>query len=176
VHGQFEKSLDAVNCTWVESEGGPVIVVAESQRRLWGGCTNSDYENACEVEGYAGLVALEEPSALGPALAINDVPAPTAFMEEFHAMVQWISSSSDARLVEVVREGFEAVETWVDGPVVQVNGTLAVFDAALPGTDVRADELLLVDIAPAVYRLRSADIESDTGTCARVHRLDRLSQ
>ncbi|MGW7358051.1 Imm21 family immunity protein [Streptomyces sp. NPDC054802] len=53
-------------------------------------------------------------------------------------------------------------------------GPLAVFDAALPGTEARADELLLVEIEPAVYRLRTADIESDTGTCARVHKFDRL--
>ncbi|MGW0777609.1 Imm21 family immunity protein [Streptomyces sp. NPDC002835] len=163
-----------MNLKWVESEGGPMIVVEEFLRRLWGGYTNSDYENACEVEGYAGLVALAESSALGSAVAINDIPAPTAFMEEFRVLVQWISSSSDARLVEVVRGGIESVETWADGPVVQVNGPLAVFDAALPGTEARADELLLVEIEPAVYRLRTADIESDTGTCARVHKFDRL--
>ncbi|MER6105314.1 Imm21 family immunity protein [Streptomyces sp. NPDC001832] len=161
---------------WVESEGGPMIVVEESLRRLWGGYTNSNYENACEVEGYAGLVPFGEPSAPGSGLAINDIPAPTAFMEEFRAIVQWISSSSDARFVEVVRGGIEFVGTWVDGPVVQVNGPLAVFDAALPGTEALADELLLVEIEPAVYRLRTADIESDAGTCARVHKLDRFTQ
>ena len=114
------------------------------------------------------------PQAPRSALAINDIPAPTAFMPEICAIVQWISSSSDARFVEVVRGGMEFVDTWVDGPVVQVNGTLAVFDAALPGTEARADEHLLVEIEPAVYRLRTADIESDTGTCARVHKLHRL--
>ncbi|QNE73912.1 hypothetical protein F0344_04215 [Streptomyces finlayi] len=165
-----------MDLTWVESEGGPMIVVEESLRGLWGGYTNSDYENACEVEGYVGLVPFGEPSAPRPALAINDIPAPTAFMEEFLAIVQWISSSSDGRFVEVVRGGIEFVDTWVDGPVVEVNGPLAVFDAALPGTEARADELLLVEIEPAVYRLRTADIESDTGTCARVHKLDRLIQ
>lgn len=165
-----------MDLTWVESEGGPMIVVEKSLRHLWGGYTNSDYENACEVEGYAGLVPFGDPAAPGSALAINDIPAPTAFMAEFRAIVQWISSSSDARFVEVVRGGIEFVDTWVDGPVVQVNGPLAVFDAALPGTEARADELLLVEIEPAVYQLRTADIESDTGTCARVHKLDRLIQ
>ncbi|MFC4606634.1 Imm21 family immunity protein [Streptomyces maoxianensis] len=165
-----------MDLTWVESEGGPMIVVEESLRNRWGGYTNSDYENACEVEGYAGLVTFGEPSASVPALAINDIPAPTAFLKEFRAIVQWISSSSDARFVEVVREGIEFVDPWVDGPLVQVKGPLAVFDAALPGTEARADELLLVEIEPAVYRLRTADIESDTGTCARVHKFDRVIQ
>ncbi|MFI1336060.1 Imm21 family immunity protein [Streptomyces sp. NPDC020845] len=163
-----------MDLTWVESEGGPMIVVEESLRHLWGGYANSDYENACEVEGYAGLVTFGEPSAPGSALVINDIPAPTAFMGEFHAIVQWISSSSDARFIEVVRGGIDLVDTWVDGPVMKVNGPLVVFDAALPGTEARADELLLVDIEPAVYRVRTADIESDTGTCARVHQLERV--
>ncbi|MEI5006636.1 Imm21 family immunity protein [Streptomyces sp. PmtA] len=163
-----------MNLAWIESEGGPVIVVEESLRRLWGGYTNSDYDNACEVEGYTGLVPFGEPSAPCLALAINDIPAPTTYMEEFRAIVQWIAAPSDSRLVEVVREGIDFVNEWEDGSVVQVNGRLAVFDAALPGTEARADELLLVDVEPAVYRLRTADIESDTGTCARVHKLDRL--
>ncbi|MFK4597685.1 putative NAD/FAD-binding protein [Streptomyces pristinaespiralis] len=115
-----------------------------------------------------------EPSAPSLAFAINDIPAPTTYMEEFRALVQWIAAPSDDRLVEVVRGGIDFVKEWEDGPVVQVNGRLALFDAALPGTQAAADELLLVDVEPAVYRLRTADIESDTGTCARVHRFDRL--
>lgn len=162
---------------WVESEGGPVIVVEESLRHLWGGYANADYETACAVEGHAALVPFEEQSACpGSALVIGDVPAPTTYMEEFGALVQWIAASSEVRLVEVVREGLGLVDEWADGPVVHVNGRLAVFDAALPGAEARADELLSVDVAPAVYRLRTADIESGTGTCARVHKLDRLIQ
>ncbi|MFK4691772.1 Imm21 family immunity protein [Streptomyces pristinaespiralis] len=163
-----------MDLAWIESEGGPVILVEESLRRLWGGYTNSDYDNACEVDGYTGPVPFGEPSAPSLAFAINDIPAPTTYMEEFRALVQWIAAPSDDRLVEVVRGGIDFVKEWEDGPVVQVNGRLALFDAALPGTQAAADELLLVDVEPAVYRLRTADIESDTGTCARVHRFDRL--
>ncbi|ALC21320.1 immunity 21 family protein [Streptomyces pristinaespiralis] len=164
-----------MDLAWVESEGGPMIAVEESLRHLWGGYANTDYETACAVEGPAGLVPFEEQSAgPGSALVIGDLPAPTTFMEEFGALVQWIAASSEVRLVDVVRQGIGFVDEWEDGPVVQVNGRLALFDAALPGTQAAADELLLVDVEPAVYRLRTADIESDTGTCARVHRFDRL--
>jgi len=165
-----------MDLTWVESEGGPLIVVEESLRNLWGGYANSDYESACEVEDYAGLVSFGETPDSGLALVIGDIPAPTAFMEEFCSIVQWISASSDARFIEVVRGGIDDVDNWVDGPVVNVTGPLAVFDAALPGTEARADELLLANIEPAVYQLRTADIESDTGTCARVHKFDRVTQ
>lgn len=154
-----------------------MIVVEESLRHLWGGYANSDYETACAVEGHAGLVPFEEQSA-GPAsaLVIGDLPAPTTYIEEFGALVQWIAASSDARLVEVVRQGIGFVDEWEDGPGVHVNGPLAMFDAALPGAEAGAGELLLVDVAPAAYRVRTADIESVTGTCARVHKLDRLIQ
>lgn len=163
-----------MDLAWIESEGGPVILVEESLRRLWGGYTNSDYDNACEVDGYTGPVPFGEPSAPSLACAINDIPAPTTYMEEFRALVHWIAAPSDDRIVEVVRGGIDFVKEREDGPVVQVNGRLALFDAALPGTQAAADELLLVDVEPAVHRLRTADIESDTGSCARVHRLDRL--
>ncbi|GGT30610.1 Imm21 family immunity protein [Streptomyces chromofuscus] len=163
-----------MDLTWVESEGGPMVVVEASLKHLWGGYTNSDYEEACEVQGFAGLVRFGVPSATETALVINDIPAPTAFMGEFCAIVQWIAASSDSRFVEVVRGGIGTVDDWVDGPMLNVTGRLAVFDAALPGAEARAGELLLVEIEPAVYQVRTADIESKTGTCARVHRLDRV--
>ncbi|WP_225803162.1 Imm21 family immunity protein [Streptomyces sp. NK15101] len=163
-----------MDLAWIESEGGPVIVLEEALRHLWGGYTNSDYDNACEVDGYAGLVPFEEPAAPGPALAINDIPAPTTYMEEFGAIVQWIAAPSDSRIVEVVRAGIDVVDAWEDGPIVRVNGRLSLFDAALPGTEAGADELLLMEIEPGAYRLKTADIESASGTCARVHKLDRL--
>ncbi|AYL37939.1 Imm21 family immunity protein [Streptomyces sp. PDY-4] len=152
---QILENGDAVDLTWVESAGAPVIVKEESLRNLWGGYVNSDYENACEVDGYAGLVTFGEPTATVTGLVINEIPAPTAFMEEYRSIVQWISSSSDARFVEMVREGIASVSMWDEGPIVRVNGPLAIFDAALPGTEAGADELLLVEI------------ESDTPAPAR---------
>ncbi|MDX3418982.1 Imm21 family immunity protein [Streptomyces sp. MD20-1-1] len=167
---------DAVDLTWVESAGGPVIVMEESLRNLWGGYANFDYENACKVDGYAGLVTFGKPSAPVTGLVINDIPAPTAFMKEYRSIVQWISSPSDARFVEAVREGIGSVGMWDEGPIVRVNGPLAIFDAALPGIEASTDELLFVEIEPTAYRVRTADIESDTGTCARVHRLDPVTE
>lgn len=92
------------------------------------------------------------------------------------SVFQWISSSSDARFVEAMREGFGSVGMWDEGPIVRVNGPLAIFDAALPGIEASTDELLFVEIEPTAYRVRTADIESDTGTCARVHRLDPVTE
>jgi hypothetical protein len=160
-----------MDLAWIESEGGPVIRGGIAEAPV-GWVTNSDYDNACEVD--TGAVPFGVPSAPSLAFAINDIPAPTTYLEEFRALVQWIAAPSDDRLVEVVRGGIDFVKEWEDGPVVQVNGRLALFDAARPGAQAVADELLLVDVEPGGYRLRTADIEPDTGTCARVHRLDRL--
>ncbi|MEV5394864.1 Imm21 family immunity protein [Streptomyces cellulosae] len=91
----------------------------EALRNLWGGYANFDYDNACKVDGYAGLVTFGEPSAPVTGLIINDIPAPTAFMEKYRFIVQCISSSSDARFVETVREGIGSVGMWDERPIVR---------------------------------------------------------
>ncbi|WP_210634648.1 Imm21 family immunity protein [Streptomyces sp. GESEQ-13] len=83
------------------------------------------YGTTFKVDGYAGLVTFGEPSAPVTGLIINDIPAPTAFMEEYRFIVQCISSSSDARFVETVHEGIGSVGMWDERPIVRMNGPLA---------------------------------------------------
>lgn len=73
-----------------------MIVMEKSLRNLWGGYASFDFDNACKVDGYTGLVTFGEPSTPVTGLIINETPAPAAFMEEYRFIVHCISSSSDA--------------------------------------------------------------------------------
>ncbi|MEV4558898.1 Imm21 family immunity protein [Kitasatospora sp. NPDC049285] len=84
---------------WAESGGGPLVVVPASSLHHWGGCTPNgstlgggppdDYDRACAIEDYAGVVTaeavLDDPAAPwedsgvrvtdGPALRSTPRPA-----------------------------------------------------------------------------------------------------
>ncbi|MEU1151370.1 Imm21 family immunity protein, partial [Streptomyces sp. NPDC005863] len=70
---------------WVESMGGPLIVVPVSALPSWGGCTGSglmagdatdpdDYDRACAVDDLAGVILIDENGmqALGRVLEVGD--------------------------------------------------------------------------------------------------------
>ncbi|PJN01555.1 hypothetical protein CG740_19285 [Streptomyces sp. CB01201] len=71
--------------------GGPLILIPESSVSAWGGCTESgsvlgdadgrdDYDRACEMEGWAGAIAVG--AGAGSALVLADEPAKTCFLPE----------------------------------------------------------------------------------------------
>lgn len=67
---------------WVRSMGGPLIVIPVSELAQWGGCTEGgiivggtdvpdDYDRACEVENWAGVIDIgTEASGLSGATAV----------------------------------------------------------------------------------------------------------
>lgn len=76
---------------WVQSAGGPLIVVPESSVNAWGGVTKSgavlggpggrdDYDRACEIDGLAGVITVGADDA--DAIVLADEPATTCFWQE----------------------------------------------------------------------------------------------
>ncbi|MGW0149962.1 Imm21 family immunity protein [Streptomyces sp. NPDC004822] len=120
---------------WVESMGGPLIVVPVSALAAWRGCTESgvmvgdatapdDYDRACAVDDRAGVITVGENGA--QALVLADEPATSCYLPEGRAFLRWLAADSEAGL----RAGADAVladpatvweecGTWVsDGPAV----------------------------------------------------------
>ncbi|MGW1006598.1 Imm21 family immunity protein [Streptomyces sp. NPDC002520] len=54
-----------MDLAWVESEGGPMVVVEESMRNLWGGYTNSDYDRRHRV-GHRNMRTSPQIRSSGP--------------------------------------------------------------------------------------------------------------
>lgn len=131
---------------WVESMGGPLIVVPVSALAGWGGCTESgmvvgdtgtpdDYDRACEVEGLAGVPAVGEEGAR--ALVPADEPARSRCLPEHRAFLRWFAAGSEADLVTAA----EAVLAgpggqWEECGVWETDGPAVLMDSATPGTEV----------------------------------------
>ncbi|GAA1618865.1 Imm21 family immunity protein [Actinoplanes couchii] len=137
----------------VTSLGGPLIVVPRSALPAWGGGDTDDYERACAVDGYVGLIPVGSPAAL----VLGDEPANTTYLPEERLFVRWLAAYAEKDLIDGARRAVDDGVPWdidedvrwvVDGPVV-------LFDAAWPGTELEDDNHLLIDPGPGTYRVRA---------------------
>ncbi|MFF8029244.1 Imm21 family immunity protein [Streptomyces sp. NPDC007896] len=74
---------------WIESGGGPLIVIPEASLSAWrgaGGDDWEDYDRACDVDGHVGLIAVGQSRALvlgfDPVLLDSACPGDGAYEDE----------------------------------------------------------------------------------------------
>ena len=173
---------------WVQSNGGPLLLVTEFLQPSWAGVEApdpprliqatfrfqqsgepTDYDRACDAGGdYLGIVSV----ATGQALVLGDVPLQTAWVPEDNGpggwLVRWEFAESEA---EVERTLVKAqVPEWSPGPVFHtVPGNHCLFDAAIPGRDVSDDEGLIIHLAAPAYRVSTGFLRPDPETSLIVH-------
>ncbi|MFD8074039.1 Imm21 family immunity protein [Streptomyces sp. NPDC059718] len=127
---------------WVESMGGPLIVVPVSALSAWGGCTEQgmvvgdgdvpdDYDRACAVDDLAGVIPIGDDGGQG--LVLGDMPARTCYLPAHRAFLRWGGADSEAELVAAAETvladpavEWEASGTWrTDGPAVLMDSAEA---------------------------------------------------
>jgi hypothetical protein len=127
---------------WVESMGGPLIVIPVSELAAWRGCTETgvmagdataadDYDRACAVDDLAGVITVGENGA--QALVLADEPATSCYLPERGAFLRWLAAGSEAGLkaaAEAVLADpaaeWEECGTWMlDGPAVLMDSAEA---------------------------------------------------
>ncbi|MGW7071054.1 Imm21 family immunity protein [Streptomyces sp. NPDC054855] len=136
--------------TWVESMGGPLIVVPVSALSWWHGCTEAgevlgdpgiadDYDRACAVDGYAEAIPVGSDGAT--ALVLGDEPAMTCYLPEHHAFVRWLGADSEAGLLTAAEHAMADPGTeWEDCGVWETNGAAVLMDSAVAGGELTATE------------------------------------
>ncbi|MFE6868814.1 Imm21 family immunity protein [Kitasatospora sp. NPDC057692] len=155
-----------MSLTWLETEGGPFIVLPRDVLSHWSG-TEGDYDRACEVRGLVGVLGLPDGAE---ALVLGDEPLSTAYLPDRRVLVRWHYAESEEGVVDIVLAGLPTAE-WEEGPVLRTAGELVMFDAAYFGTEVGTlAESIILALGPGHYRVDSASIQPDDLTCFRVHR------
>ncbi|MDF9867902.1 hypothetical protein OKW18_000040 [Streptomyces pratensis] len=131
---------------WVESMGGPLIVVPVSALASWGGSTESglmagnstapdDYDRACAVDDLAGVIPVDANGA--QALVLADEPATSCYLPQHRVFLRWLAADSEAGLSAAADTAladpatvWDECGTWIsDGPAV-------LMDSAWAGTDL----------------------------------------
>ncbi|MFI5800726.1 Imm21 family immunity protein [Streptomyces sp. NPDC051677] len=157
--------------TWLETEGGPFIVVPRTALPHWSG-TEGDYDRACEVMDLVGVLALPDGAE---ALVLGDEPLSTAYLPECRVLVRWCYAQSEDGVADFIRAGLPTAE-WEEGPSLSTTGELVMFDAAYFGTEAGTfTDSAAVELAAGRYRVDSASIEPDQLTSFRVHRFVELA-
>ncbi|MFD9336238.1 Imm21 family immunity protein [Streptomyces sp. NPDC060028] len=160
-----------MSLTWLETEGGPFIVVPCAALSHWSG-TEGDYDRACEVTDLVGVLELPDGAE---ALVLGGEPLTTAYLPEHRALVRWCYAESEEGVADVILAGLPTAE-WEEGPVLSTTGELAMFDAAYFGTEVGTlTDSTVLELGPGRYRVDSASIEPDDLTSFRVHRFVDLT-
>ncbi|MGW1656755.1 Imm21 family immunity protein [Streptomyces atratus] len=135
--------------TWVESMGGPLIVVPISALTRWHGCTQSgmvvgsgdvrdDYDRACEVEGLVGVIAVGEEGAQG--LVLADEPASSFYLPEHQAFVRWLGANSEADLMAAAQAVLADPTTmWEECGIWETDGPAVLMDSVTAGTELSVE-------------------------------------
>ncbi|MGW3328891.1 Imm21 family immunity protein [Streptomyces virginiae] len=157
---------------WVESGGGPLVVVPAEVLTRWEGADSegpeSDYDRACAVVGRTGLLTV------GPshALVLGDEPSSTTFLPEHGVFVRWVCAESEAELLGGVEAALKDEDVaWEDGQVWEVPGPVVLFDSAWPGSEVEPDNHTRVELAAGRYEVRAASAQPTSETAFQLVRL-----
>jgi len=127
---------------WIDSTGGPFIVMEEAKAPLWNGIWNglnedgvwdgehsSDYDLACQCEGYVGKLTLYGTDVL----VLSDEPLSTtvALSDDQLLIVRWNWAESKASALEAIQQIDCNAATIIEKLVVDwVNQHLVLFDSS----------------------------------------------
>lgn len=129
---------------WVESFGGPLIAVPVSVLADWSGCSESwgeeprileDYDRACAVEGWAGLLDVGGSGA--QALVLADEPATSRYLPERRVFVRWLAADSESELLAAADVVLADPDIeWEDVGVWETDGPAVLMDSTTPGAEL----------------------------------------
>ncbi|KAA0909623.1 immunity 21 family protein [Streptomyces apricus] len=160
---------------WVESGGGPLIAVPEVVLPFWTGADGdelaSDYDRACEVDGFAGLLPVGNTAAL----VLGDDPAATAYLPEHRTFVRWFAGDSESELLARVPAALDTA-AWGSEVHWRVPGPVVLFDAAWPGEESTNAGRLRIALEPGRYAVRAAHAEPGPETWIGLVQLTPLGE
>jgi hypothetical protein len=158
---------------WVESMGGPLIVIPVSALAAWLACAEGgmvaedDYDRACAVDDLAGVITVGEGGA--QALVLGDEPATSCYLPEHRAFLRWLAADSapglkaaaEAVLADPATR-WEECGTWVtDGPAVLMDSAEAGAELNIeyPGGGLPAQAP--VPLPAGRWRVRAVHTQAD---------------
>jgi hypothetical protein len=134
----------------------------------------TDYDRACDIKDYTGLI----PVGCGHALVLGDEPLMTCWWpsrENGGLLVRWVCADSEQFLQYL--QGLVDVRFTSSPHVLEVvEREHRLFDAAVPGSDVRPNAALLVELEPGSYEVATGRFTPDSRTELLLHRLRRTSR
>jgi hypothetical protein len=176
---------------WVVSNGGPLLLLPRELLRHWTGVDAprdgrvvearfrwnpeqpaSDYDLACDVAGYTGVL----PVGPGWGLVIGDEPNPARWLarDDGGIIVRWEAAPSDEAMDAAIR-GLPAALQWeAEGEFRVFASPLELFDSGEPGLEALMPRAT-IDLAPGVYQVEQTRYAPDEEVALHLIRLRRAA-
>lgn len=176
---------------WVVSNGGPLLLLPAALLPAWSGTevpadgrvlqtrfrwdpdapAPSDYDRACDVAGYAGVLDVAD----GWGLVLGDEPNSTRWLpgRGGGVLVRWVYAENDVA-VEAALVGIPGELAWTPlGQFTVATSPLVLFDAADPGDlgDGYGLPRASIEVSPGRYDVAHADYAPDAQTALSLVRL-----
>ncbi|MGW8437830.1 Imm21 family immunity protein [Nocardiopsis sp. NPDC055879] len=146
--------VNGVPVEWIGTLGGPLIVIPCDLLESWNGSEDGDYERACKVESYAGVISVGG----GEALVLGGTPDLTAYIPYHRSFVRWGAAESEEQLLGLLEiKDSELSEVWSGYWFCQSKPWM--LDAVWSGTEV--DEYIELPFCPGRYLVRVFIVEGE---------------
>lgn len=177
---------DEFKFNWVSSDGGPLIVMEQKYLANWEGCDEpsngrvveasfrwglevaTDYDRACDIEDYLGLIDVGE----GKAIVLGGDEMPTTWfpLPKSHEgiLIRWFYGDSESNVINVAESMLD--ELWKDEnfKFTVEDSDLSLFAATESGNDKRYSRLKF-KLSSGTYSIFTIEYE-DKKTSIICHR------
>lgn len=171
---------------WIKSDGGPLICILASAAHQWRGTERgvgsgdnengaTDYERACSILGYLGLVQLTD----GVAIVLGDMPMATSILKlktSEICILRVMYASSNEEVISYV-ECCNGTQGKLEEDAIlnfESDGSgIVLFDSAYSGTEERL-EAISYPLASGNYRVDTRLVDLQDHASFVLHRIERV--
>lgn len=162
---------------WIESDGGPIIIMEKRLCAKWGGIDessdrsfSSDYERACSLPDYTGILTISG----GQALVLGDEPHRTSIVKNIEnqtAILRWCWAPSEQAVIKAVENIEINFIKKIDTVKLNFDSKeIIMFDSSYHGSSFSNEiEFLL---KPGQYKVHTEIFEPNDETRLQVHRFE----
>lgn len=173
-------SID-MHTEWLNSTGGPLILLERSLLPSWGGNLEmselqaedndaqiTDYDRACSVEDYVGLIGVGS----GQALVLGDEPMQTAWLSEQSntgILVRWHWATNEDSVDEALSSIPSNIWEPNDVNLYLPHGDLILFDSSCRFDEI--DSSISIRLETGTYNVHTAQYQPNENVSLLLHRL-----
>ncbi|MBL7710699.1 MAG: hypothetical protein JNJ86_16635 [Chitinophagaceae bacterium] len=174
---------------WIETAGGPFIIISDSAVKSWSGIykrdlyllgnirpaenfmdsSETDYGKACSIADYLGFIQIKNESAL----ILGDEPLPTTFFKSSDTEVGiariYNTDNRDYLDEWLLNLNISTIDNWKFNFTINFNSDKQyLFDAAIDGKRLenqkRDNDFLSVQLTPGQYKVFTTTSEPSSST------------
>jgi hypothetical protein len=158
------------NYQWIFSAGGPLVLLQSSIIDAWHGVLGEDYDNACAVTGYTGVLRKERRDVL----VLADEPMQTTHfnngVEDF--LVRWVYGPDEETVAGTFQNMRHVLKDWIERVTLEiVDDGQVIIDSGADG--LKATERLELSLLPGKYVIKTFDYDPSPEVSLVVHQLIR---